>query len=153
MSERPDETSAIREFLETFPSGLQSIRRFVAPAAVWRHWRWGDQELVGREAIITHYFDCLDLAYGDYTFEVFDAITDRDRVVVRGRFRGEFKHAFHGVEATGGGVTWRAHDIYRFERGQIVEAWFGNDTYVVAQEMGIVPQGTPWPWELPGDEH
>jgi len=150
VSGRPDETESIRRFLAGFPDGLKAARQLVAEDAVWRHWRWRGLTLVGRSAILERYFDRLDEAYGDYSFEVCDAIVDRDRVAVRGRFRGTFRRSFHGVRATGAPVSWLAHDIYRFERGLIVEAWFANDTYTVAREMGVIAPDEPWPWCLPG---
>lgn len=147
MPDRPDETEAIRRYL-TEDTGIPSSD-WLADDAVWRHWRWGERELVGRAKIKHDYFDKLDEAYGDWTFTVEEAFVDRDTLIVRGFFRGFFSNDFHGVKATNAPVTWRAHDIFRFKDGKIAEAWYGNDTYAVAREMGVIPQDAPWPWHLP----
>lgn len=148
MSERPDETAAIQRYLE-LDTGIPGPE-WIAEDAIWRHWRWGDQELVGRERIVRDYLSKLDESYPDWTFKVHQAIIDRDMLVVRGQFHANFNKSFHGVAATDDEVTWRAHDIFRFADGKIAEAWYANDTYVVAREMGVIPKDAPWPWHLPG---
>lgn len=147
---RPDESDAIFAFLDCWrTSPIDALRRFVGETVVFRHWRWRDETLRGRDEVLERYIEPLATAYGTWSFTIEDAIVARDRLVIRGRFRALFEESFHGVEATGRPVSWCAHDIYRFENGTIAEAWYANDTYVVAREMGVVDGSAPWPWTLP----
>jgi hypothetical protein len=57
-------------------------------------------------------------------------------VVLLGSFNGVFVDDYFGFPAHGGPVRWTFHDAYFFADGELVRVRFGNDTLVVASELG-----------------
>jgi predicted ester cyclase len=140
-----NQREAMTAFLDTFARGKRGSRgAFLAEDVVASHWRW-NEDLVGRETLLTKYYGPLLDAFPDVDFKILEAYMGDDFVVLRGEFNGTFTKEWAGLAPHGGPVRWRAHDIYKFRDGKVIRMWLANDTLNVARQLGALPDdGTPW---------
>jgi predicted ester cyclase len=68
-----------------------------------------------------------DLVIADAAFVV-------NRSIVTGTHRG----IWFGMAATGQRATWSAVEIYRIEKGLIVEQWLNEDWTSVLRQLGVI---------------
>lgn len=78
---------------------------------------------------------------GQHTFE--QVITEGDKVVTYGIFRGTHQGELQGIPPTGKQVKFSVMHIDRLENGKIVEHWGQGDTLSLMQQLGIVPLPSP----------
>jgi hypothetical protein len=131
------------------PVGL--IGELLAADAVANHWRWGTSELTGRDEIISKYVSPHEAALSNTHAVVHQAIYAGSVLMLRGEYHSTFTGpvtsecvGFQGLapeklEPHGRPMSWRFHDIFEFEDGRIKRIWWGNDTLVVARQMGALP--------------
>lgn len=58
-------------------------------------------------------------------------------VVVQITFHGKHIGTFLGIPPTGKQVSWTSIEIYRFEKGKIVERWVQADTTGLMRQLGV----------------
>jgi predicted ester cyclase len=66
-------------------------------------------------------------------------ITEGDKVVVRGTFRGTHQGVMMGIPPTGKQVTVTLIDVNRIEGGKLVERWGITDMLGMMQQLGVIP--------------
>lgn len=150
----PDDREAMENYVHVLenpgsrPVGL--IGELLAPDAVANHWRWGTDEL-GRTEIMSEYIMPHEATLSDTHAVVNQAIYAGSILILRGEYHSTFtgpvtteRVGFQGLEPQkiqphGGRMSWRFHDIFEFENGKIKKIWWGNDTLVVARQMGALP--------------
>jgi hydroxyacylglutathione hydrolase len=100
----------------------------------------GAQELVGPEGV-RQYFSALFAAFPDFTIEVLDCTTARQRTAVRWRARGTFAGpgTFEGFAATGARIDMEGCDVLTVSDDLIRH----NDAYLdsgsIARQLGFLP--------------
>lgn len=135
--------TVVRSFLEAEDS--EGFGAVLADDVVVTDWMIPGEELRGRDAVLERLVAPIAESFPDASFEVHDVLVDRGRVAVRGEFRATFERDYFGVPAHGGRVRWPAHDIYEVRGGRIHRVWLGNDTLLVARQLGALPDDAgPW---------
>jgi predicted ester cyclase len=76
-------------------------------------------------------------AFGDLSYEIFDAFADGDRVAMRLATRGTHTGEFMGKAATGRQFDIESVHIYRIENGKVAEHWAKRDDIGLAHQIGI----------------
>ncbi len=100
----------------------------------------GQQEMVAPDGI-REYFGALFAAFPDFSMEVLDATTSRDRTAVRWRARGTFAGpgTFQGFVPNGAQIEIEGCDVMKVDDGLIRR----NDAYIdsgdVARQLGFLP--------------
>lgn len=87
---------------------------------------------------IREYFEMLLGAFTDYRMSVDDVVAEEDKVAVRVTFRGTQVGELMGIPPTGSDVAITAVDIFRIERGKIVELWSETDLLGLMRQLGII---------------
>ncbi|HZU59803.1 MAG TPA: ester cyclase, partial [Solirubrobacteraceae bacterium] len=129
---------AKRYFAALNAHDLDQATALWAPDAVDRF--VGVQEVVGPEGV-REYFSNLFAAFPDFTLEVLDCTTSRQRTAVRWRARGTFAGpgTFQGFEANGAQIDLEGCDVLTVSEDLIRH----NDAYVdsgsLAQQLGFLP--------------
>lgn len=95
-------------------------------------------ELVGKYVtdpkLAAHITD-IEAAFPAYEFIAEEVLSERDRVVVRGTFRGIHLGRFAGIEPTHKPVSAGLIIIYRIENGRIAEHWMQFDLFTLLQQL------------------
>jgi steroid delta-isomerase-like uncharacterized protein len=78
-------------------------------------------------------------AFPDLQGTIEDMITEGDKVVVRGTFRGTHQGGLMGIPPTGKQVTVTLIDVNRIEGGKLVERWGITDMLGMMQQLGVIP--------------
>jgi predicted ester cyclase len=86
------------------------------------------------EHLAKHIFDT-EAAFPNYEIQAEDVLSDGDKVVVRGTFRGVHRGAFAGIEPTGMPVLAGLIIIYRVANGRIVDHWMQFDLFTLMQQL------------------
>jgi steroid delta-isomerase-like uncharacterized protein len=80
-------------------------------------------------------------SFPDIHFTIDHLIAEGDKVVGALTVRGTHKGSLLDIPATGKKVTFTAVDIWRFEKGKIVERCCANvDRFGLLQQLGVVPR-------------
>jgi hydroxyacylglutathione hydrolase len=100
----------------------------------------GQQELVAPDGV-RDYFDGLFSAFPDFTFEVLDTTTARNRTAVRWRARGTFAGPgrFNGFEPNGATIEVEGCDLVTVEDDHIVHNDAFLDSSTIARQLGLLP--------------
>jgi steroid delta-isomerase-like uncharacterized protein len=112
----------------------------------------GQRDLVAPDDI-REYFTELFSAFPDFTLEVLDTTTYRDRCAVRWRARGTFAGPgrFQGFEHNGARVDIEGCDVFTTADGLITHNTAYIDTGTIARQLGLLPQiGSPTEARLAG---
>ena len=79
-------------------------------------------------------------AYPDGRFTIEDTLAEEDKVAVRLTLRGTHEGVTRtGIAPTGKRVTVMGIEVYRLDRGKIVEKWMNFDFLGLIQQMGAIP--------------
>jgi predicted ester cyclase len=81
----------------------------------------------------------VEAAFPNYELIADEMLGERDRVVVRGTFRGVHQGVFANVAPTGKSVAAGLIIIYRIENHRIAEHWMQFDLFSLLQQL----QGSP----------
>jgi steroid delta-isomerase-like uncharacterized protein len=115
-----------------------------AAVACWRE--GGVDRLVGQEELtapdgIRTYFGELFAAFPDFTFEVVDATTHRERCAVRWRASGTFVGPghFQGFAPNGAALAIEGCDVFEVVDGLIVANHAYMDGADIARQLGVLP--------------
>ena len=121
-----------------------SRRDLDAAAACWSP--GGTSRLVGQFQLtapdgVVQYFEELFDAFPDFSFEVVDTTTYRDRCAVRWRARGTFAGPgrFQGFVANGAKLAVEGCDLLTVSNSLIVSNDVYTDTGDVARQLGLLP--------------
>jgi predicted ester cyclase len=139
MAQETDREAMSAFIRSRVPGSRSAMADFMADGVAWSHWRWRARELVGKDNVMTNYFEPLVRSFPDLDFRILDAVFGDHNLAIRGEFRGTFAEDWGSTPAHGRPVAWFAHDIYEFRDGKIVRAWYGNDTLTVARQLGALP--------------
>ena len=77
--------------------------------------------------------------FSDFVTEVQRLIAEDDYVVAHLTTRGRHTGDFLGFPATGREFAFTNMAIYRIRNGQMVEAWYAEDTLGWFQQLGLIP--------------
>jgi steroid delta-isomerase-like uncharacterized protein len=117
-----------------------TVRDVVASGFVFHHPVGGTVE-AGPEGMVSTWSGFKTLS-PDSWHPIPVLIAEGDHVAVLlptyGTFTGQGEHA---PPPTGGRLDYGMVNIVRFENGQLAEMWFGMDSLVEMQQMGIAPPG------------
>jgi steroid delta-isomerase-like uncharacterized protein len=105
----------------------------------------GQRDLVAPDGV-REYFTELFEAFPDFTLEVLDTTTYRDRCAVRWRARGTFAGPgrFQGLEHNGARVAIEGCDVFTAADGLITHNTAYIDTGSIARQLGVLPRiGSP----------
>jgi glyoxylase-like metal-dependent hydrolase (beta-lactamase superfamily II)/predicted ester cyclase len=100
----------------------------------------GQQELVAPDGV-RQYFSALFAAFPDFSLEIIDMTTARNRTAVRWRGRGTFAGpgSFQGFEPNGARLDIEGCDVLTIADGKVQH----NDAYVdgsdIARQLGVLP--------------
>jgi steroid delta-isomerase-like uncharacterized protein len=129
-----------KELIRTFHHRLWAERdlgvldHVIAPDAVMH---WGDSDSNAAEAVradVERYF----AAFSDVRTSIDDLVGEDDKVVLRWTTSGVQTGPYGKVPPTGREITMRGVDVYRLDRGRIVEGWSMWDALDVYQQLGLV---------------
>jgi steroid delta-isomerase-like uncharacterized protein len=98
----------------------------------------GGRELHGPDQN-RQFINSLRAAFPDVHYTVEDQVAERDKVVVRYRFRGTHLGAFQGRPPTGKQVGYTGILIYRIADGKIAEQWTEFDLLGFLRQLGVLP--------------
>ncbi|MDH3755096.1 MAG: ester cyclase [Acidimicrobiia bacterium] len=143
--QQTNEMAAVR-FIHGFnDDDWDTVREVVAPGFVFHHPLGGTVE-AGPEGMVSTWAGFKQLS-PDSWHPIPIMIADDDYVAVLlptyGTFTGQGEHA---PPPTGGRLDYGMVNMVRLEDGQLAEIWFGMDSLVEMQQMGVAP--TPPPVEL-----
>ncbi|MDE3131415.1 MAG: ester cyclase [Acidobacteriota bacterium] len=115
-----------------------------AALACWRP--GGTDRMIGRPELVAPdgiraYFDELFAAFPDFSFEVVDTTTQRERCSVRWRARGTFTGPgrFQGFAPNGERIVIEGCDVLEVAQEQIVANTVYLDSGEVARQLGFLP--------------
>jgi len=77
----------------------------------------------------------VEAAFPAYELIAEDVLSEGDKVVVRGTFRGVHQSLFAGIEPTGKQVSAGLIIIYRIDNGRIAEHWMQFDLFTLLQQL------------------
>jgi len=95
-------------------------------------------ELVGKyvtDPKLASHIALVETAFPAYELIAEDVLSERDKVIVRGTFRGVHQGMFVGIEPTGKRVSAGVIIIYRIENGRIAEHWMQFDLFTLLQQL------------------
>ncbi len=95
-------------------------------------------QVSGREEY-KQYVMLLCTIFPDLHFTIEDLVTEEDKVVCRFSTHGTHSSPWRGMPATGKKVTTSGIAISRIVDGEVVEDWFNNDIFGLAQQIGAIP--------------
>ena len=75
-------------------------------------------------------------AFPDLHITLDDVIAAGDRVAARWTATGTHRGELAGIPATGRSVRWGGIDLYRLERGMVVEWWRNDDFVGLLHQLG-----------------
>ncbi|MFO0724348.1 MAG: ester cyclase [Myxococcota bacterium] len=82
-------------------------------------------------------------AFPDIQFTVESLVAEGDLVAGRGYFTGTQKGPFAGIPASGKPVKVAFMDLWRVEKGKVVEYWGAPDRMSLLQQLGAMPAQKP----------
>lgn len=128
----------VRQFIEeVFNQGnISRINELLAPDFV-EH-----EELPGlppdRESV-TLMLTMLRNAFPDFKATIGDVIAEGDKVVVRMTWTGTQQGEFMGLPPSGKPMSMGVIDIFRMEKGKVMEHWGLSDTMAMMEQLGAMP--------------
>lgn len=128
------------KFLTEFHTGAVALEELYAPSYTHHNPAF----YPGLEPGLEHFKRALHVRAGGITglsVRIDHLIGEGDKVVARFMITGTHSGDFQGVPATGRTVSFPAVDIYRFEKGRIVEGWALMDFLGFLQQAGTMPGG------------
>jgi steroid delta-isomerase-like uncharacterized protein len=75
-------------------------------------------------------------AFPDLHVTITDVVAERDKVVIWYTVQGTQTGEFQEIRATGKSVRWSGADLFRFEKGKIVECRFLDDSLGLVRQLG-----------------
>lgn len=140
--QQANRATAIR-FIEAFNTDeWDTVREIVAPGFVFHHPIGGTVQ-AGPDGMASTWAGFKAVS-PDAWHPIPVLIAEGDQVATLlptyGHFSGE---PYAGQPATGAWIEYGMVNIVRFEDGQIAEAWFGMDSLVEMQQMGLAPAAPP----------
>lgn len=111
------------------------IAEIVAPDEV-HHWGIGG-DTTGFEEF-SQRWNLFFTAFPDLEFTVDQVVAEEDLVATRWTATGTHGGEWQGIAPTDREVTWTGINIFRFECGQIVEAWGAADHLGLLSQLGAV---------------
>jgi steroid delta-isomerase-like uncharacterized protein len=94
-------------------------------------------------AALRRMFDELIAPFPDLRWEIKELVVDDDRVAGHYVMRGTHRGTFQGFAATGRTFAIEEVAFYRIVDGKVAEMWLVPDTFGVAMQLGLVPEGAP----------
>ena len=100
----------------------------------------GQMELTAPDGVVQYFRELFD-AFPDFSFEVVDTTTYRDRCAIRWRAQGTFAGPgrFQGFVANGAKLTLEGCDVLTVANGLIVSNEVYTDSGDVARQLGLLP--------------
>jgi predicted ester cyclase len=143
-SQEANKATAAR-FIQGFnEDDWDAVRAVVAPGFVFHHPVGGTVE-AGPEGMVSTWAGFKVLS-PDSWHPIPVMIAEGDHVAVLlptyGQFSGTGEHA---PPPTGGRLDYGMVNMVRLEDGKLIEMWFGMDSLVEMQQMGVAPPPTPRP--------
>ena len=77
-------------------------------------------------------------AFPDLQMELLDLVSDGDLLAARVRYSGTHQGEWFGIPATGRRVSVDEMMFFRFEAGQLVEAWEVDDQLSMRIQLGVI---------------
>lgn len=102
-----------------------------------------DPEPVRGLSNFKHHWSELRGAFPDINMAVQDIFADGDKVAARFTVTGTNTGSLAGMKPTGKRVKFDEAAIFEFKDGLVTEAWFAFDSLVMAQQLGLAPNGPP----------
>ncbi len=119
-----------------------TVREVVAPGFVFHHPVGGTVE-AGPDGMVSTWAGFKVLS-PDSWHPIPVLIADGNHVAVLLPTYGTFTgHGEHAPPPTGGRLDYGMVNVVRFEDGQLAEMWFGMDSLVEMQQMGVAPAPPP----------
>jgi predicted ester cyclase len=81
----------------------------------------------------------LHKVFANLEFQVVEMIGEGDKVVVRLSARGTHQGEYLGYRATGKSVAFDEVEIFRLEKGQIMELLIVADRVAILKQIGAIP--------------
>lgn len=130
-----DETKALAlRFFEAFNTGDMATIAEMAREDYVQH----SPGVPADRAALIRFVDMFLKAFPDGRFHLEDMIAEGDKVLLRWTCQGTQRGTWMGSAPTGRQVRFVGMDLWRFENGQIVEAWFIADNLSLLQQLGMV---------------
>jgi 2-polyprenyl-6-methoxyphenol hydroxylase-like FAD-dependent oxidoreductase/predicted ester cyclase len=134
----PREIVAFRLLSEGASGGNESLAyEFVAPDATL-HFHAASDGLRGPEAFLAVSRN-LRRAFPDLSFDVEEATSNRDIVILHDVMTGTHDGPFQGLPPTGRRIAVNVIHLYRFEGDKVVEGRVVLDAMEVPQQLGALP--------------
>lgn len=147
MTTTGETTESLKETARRFIHGFNdddwnTVREVVADGFVFHHPVGGTVE-AGPEGMVSTWAGFKTLS-PDSWHPIPVMIVEGDHVAVLlptyGTFTGQGEHA---PPPTGGRLDYGMVNMVRFENGKLAEMWFGMDSLIEMQQMGVAPLGPP----------
>lgn len=127
----------VLKFYEAFDrKDIQQARQWISSDIIGRG--MGTDTLQGYGAFIEYGMMMLS-AFPDGRHHLEEAIAQGDKVVTYGTFTGTHLGELMGIPTTGKPVKFSVVHIDRIAQGKIVEHWGLGDTFVMMQQLGVIP--------------
>jgi steroid delta-isomerase-like uncharacterized protein len=78
-------------------------------------------------------------AFPDVKAVIHNQVAEGDKVVTHKTFHGTHKGEFMGIPPTGKKVALELIDIFRIDRGKLIEHWAVADMMSIMQQLGAIP--------------
>jgi steroid delta-isomerase-like uncharacterized protein len=88
---------------------------------------------------VTLLMTMLRSAFPDFKATIDDMIAEGDKVVVRMTWTGTQQGEFMGLPPSGKPMSIGVIDIFRMDRGKLVEHWGLSDTMSMMEQLGAMP--------------
>lgn len=82
-------------------------------------------------------------AFPDMRVTIEEELAEGDKIITRGYFTGTHKGVFQNIPPTGKSIKVKYIDIWRIEKGKLVENWVQMDQLGMLQQLGVVPMPGP----------
>ena len=79
-----------------------------------------------------------DGAFPKYDILIEEMISEGNKVVIRGRLKGEHKNEFNGIPATNKSVDFPFVIRYTIENGKITDHWLIADQMILMEQLGVM---------------
>jgi predicted ester cyclase len=126
----PTPVQIVRAFFVNVRSGLNpdDAHRYMANQ-VWAHQVVADEprSILRTPQEYADHVREMQAAFGDFTIEITECLSEGDRVYVRWRQTGTHVGIIDGFEPSGLPLVEVASAVYRIERGRIAEYWIQID--------------------------
>ena len=136
MSDREHAKQLGLQYFQAFIDGdMAWWRENVSPGFI-RHDPGLPYKVVG-PAGLQHHHNVLLTGVPDLNLPIHDIMEDEGKVLVRLRFRGTHRGQLFGIAATGNTIDVEVFDLFRVDRGKLVEHWAMVDTLGLMKQLGV----------------